>query len=159
MATLLFSLLLACEQGEEALFAQFNSVDDQISVSVGGEEDLESRTEELHSSTGQVVIGAVSADPGGGPVGTVHTIVVNVSDEWENKVSYVTVEACWKSCSGASPETEQFTMETDSADEGLHQLLLESVETGEEVREDVFTIRLWEVEGRQYAPVDTGSGG
>ena len=37
-------------------------------------------------STGAVPIGNISVDPGGGPIGTEHTLIVVVNDDFENKV-------------------------------------------------------------------------
>ena len=45
----------------------------------------------LNSSTEQVVVGTATLSPGGGPVGTRHELIVQVSEPWDTQVSRVTL--------------------------------------------------------------------
>lgn len=148
----LFSLLalLACKEDEEIIYTQFNALDDIVDIEVGVAEELPSTTVDLHSSTGQIIVGSATVDPSGGPIGTTHVLTVIVSDEWEDQVPRVTV----RTDSGSRGEDE-YELTTDSADEGLHQIKLVSYGDEGEVRTDSFTIRLWEVEGLPIEVYDT----
>jgi hypothetical protein len=136
---MLLAVLLACSEGDEVTYTQFNSDTDQLTIQVGTEELLDPVTISLYSTTGTVEIGSATADPGGGPIGTRHTLTVEVFDDWENDVSRVSV----RTDSGDRGEDE-YDLEGDSADEGLFQLELSSVGDEGETREDTFTIRVWE---------------
>ena len=136
---MLLAVLLACTESDEVTYAQFNADTDQISILVGADEVLDPATVPLYSTTGTVEIGSATADPGGGPIGTEHTLTVEVYDDWENDVSRVSV----RTDSGDRGEDE-YDLEADSADEGLFQIVLVSVGDEGESREDTFTIRLWE---------------
>ncbi len=142
--------LCACTQDEETIYTQFNAEDDQLTISVGVESELEQVSTVLLSTTGTVEVGEAYADPGGGPIGTEHTLTVEVYDEWEDQVVRVTV----RTDSGDRGEDE-YELEPDSADEGLYQIKLVSVGDEGEVREDSFTIRLWEEDGSSSS-ADTG---
>ena len=61
--------LVACKGDEEVEYEQFNADADSIEVEVGVESLLDPRVADINSSTGEVVIGSVEVDPGGGPVG------------------------------------------------------------------------------------------
>jgi hypothetical protein len=136
---MLFAVLLACTESDEVTYAQFNAETDQISIQVGSGEVLDATSVSLFSTTGTVEIGTATADPGGGPIGTEHTLTVEVYDDWENDVSRVSV----RTDSGDRGEDE-YDLEADSADEGLFQIVLVSVGDEGESREDTFTIRVWE---------------
>jgi hypothetical protein len=136
---MLLAVLLACTESDEVTYAQFNAETDQISIQVGSGEVLDATSVSLYSTTGTVEIGTATADPGGGPIGTEHTLTVEVYDDWENDVSRVSV----RTDSGDRGEDE-YDLEADSADEGLFQIVLVSVGDEGESREDTFTIRVWE---------------
>jgi hypothetical protein len=136
---MLLAVLLACTESDEVTYAQFNAETDQISIQVGSGEVLDATSVSLFSTTGTVEIGTATADPGGGPIGTEHTLTVEVYDDWENDVSRVSV----RTDSGDRGEDE-YDLEADSADEGLFQIVLVSVGDEGESREDTFTIRVWE---------------
>ena len=63
---------------EDSNYIQFNSPDDAFIVEVGTAELGEEQLIELHSSTGQVIVGSATLSPGSGPVGTEHQLVVIV---------------------------------------------------------------------------------
>lgn len=136
---MILAVLLACTESDEVTYAQFNAETDQISIQVGSGEVLDATSVSLYSTTGTVEIGTATADPGGGPIGTEHTLTVEVYDDWENDVSRVSV----RTDSGDRGEDE-YDLEADSADEGLFQIVLVSVGDEGESREDTFTIRVWE---------------
>lgn len=149
---LLVSLLtfLGCKDEEEVIYTQFNAKDDIISIEVGAAEELPSTTIDLHSSTGQVIVGSATVTPAGGPIGTEHILTVEVLDDWEDQVPRVTV----RTDSGSRGEDE-YELTTDSADEGLHQIKLVSFGDEGETRTDKFTIRLWEIDGQIIETYDT----
>jgi hypothetical protein len=149
---LLVSLLsfLGCKDEEEIFYTQFNAKDDVISIEVGAVEELPPTTIDLHSSTGQVIVGSATVTPGGGPIGTTHVLTVEVLDDWEDQVPRVTV----RTDSGNRGEDE-YELTTDSADEGLHQIKLVSFGDEGESRTDIFTIRLWEIDGQVIETYDT----
>ena len=143
--------LLSCEE-EEVNYNQFNSTTDIMEISVGASEELDPIEISLHSSTGQVVVGNATINPGGGPIGTRHTLVVEVDDTWEAQVSRVIVVT-----DSGDRGTEEFTLDRDSADPGYHQV--DIVSTGEdgETRTDTLTIQLYTEEGMNVSSMDTGT--
>jgi len=137
----LSTVLTGCNKDENIEFSLFNSSDDILYVPVGVEDSLPLVNQELYSSTGAVPIGQISVDPGGGPIGTEHTLIVVVNDDFENKVSRATIEL-----SSKEHGTESYTMILDSADEGLYLLELVSGGAQGEVGEDQLRVLLWKNE-------------
>ena len=144
-------LLLSCEE-EEVNYNQFNSTTDTMEISVGASEELDLVEISLFSSTGLVVVGSASIDPGGGPIGTRHTLVVEVDDTWETQVSRVVVVT-----ESGERGAEEFTLARDSADAGYHQIDIVSVGEAGEMRTDTLTIQLYTEEGSNISSVDTGT--
>lgn len=132
-------LLLACNKDGEIKYVQFNAKDDNVTVSVGVPEELPAVTAELHSSTGEVIVGTVEVSPSGGPIGTTHDIVVIVDNENEDQVDRVTVRT-----DSPGRGEDEYKLTQDSADEGYYKMQLVSVGAEGEQREDVLTIRLWQ---------------
>ena len=128
---------ISCSDEGEFSYLQFNSADDQFTIDVGVQELLPDKTISLYSSTGSIEVGTATISPGGGPFGTEHTIVVQVLDTYENKVSYASIRTI------TDRGNETYTMNVDSADEGLYVLDLVSVGVESEIREDVFYISLY----------------
>jgi len=143
--------LFACSEDVEVVYAQFNADTDVVTVQVGVEQTTEPVEIALHSTTGTVEIGTALIDPGGGPIGTEHVVIVEVSDDWENQVVRATVSA-----DAGDRGEDEYTMEPDSADEGMYQLTLVSVGEEGEVRDDILTIRLWEEDLSEQDDEDTG---
>ncbi len=139
---LLSLLLFGCTPDEEIVYEQFNADDDALSVEVGSASELEAISIDLHSSTGAVVVGQASVDPSGGPSGTVHTLTVEVYDDYEHIVDRASVRT-----DSGDRGVDEYDMEGDSADEGLYVLELTSVASDGESRTDKLTIRLWDVDG------------
>lgn len=157
--TLLLALLggnlFACNKDEEVSYEQFNASDDTLDVEVGVAELLDAVSIDLHSTTGQVVIGTASVDPGGGPIGTEHTVSVEIADDYENKV-----DRCSVRTDSGDRGKDEFDMDPDSADEGFYSLSLVSVGESDEQRTDTLTIRVWDiVEDEDGDPVETGDTG
>jgi hypothetical protein len=130
---------IACKKDDEATYTQFNAEDETIEVDVGAAKKEPARTIVLHSSTGEVTVGSAEVDPGGGPIGTEHVIVVIVEDAYENVVDRVSVRT-----SSAERGEDEYDLDPDSADEGFYKMTLVSVGEPDEVRTDTFTIRLWD---------------
>ncbi len=137
-ALVLLIALSACKQDEEVTYTQVNSSEDSLEIIVG-DEVLDPVEIDLTSSTGQVTIGWARVDPGGGPVGTEHEVVVEVFDDYEDLVDRTSVRI--------APEgrgEDEFDLDRDSADEGFYQKLLETNGTEGEARTDSLTFRLWD---------------
>lgn len=143
--------LAACSQDEEVSYVQFNASGEALTISVGADELLEPSSIELTSTTGSVVVGSATVDPSGGPIGTEHQLTVEVSDDYEDQVARVSV----RTDSGDRGEDE-YDLDGDSADEGFWKITLVSAGEEGEVREDSFTIRLWEEDGTVSSDEDTG---
>lgn len=135
-------LLLACQREEEVTYSQFNGPDDSLIIQVGIDELLDPISVDLSSSTGEVVVGDATVDPGGGPLGTDHAVVVEVYNDWEHIVDRVSVRLD----SGDRGEDE-FELEQDSADEGVWKTTIRSTGSEGEVREDTLTVRCWDEDG------------
>lgn len=126
--------------GNSANWVRFNAGDDEITVEVTRSLDLgESVSEDLLSTTGSVVVGTILVDPGSGPVGTMHTVLVDVEDEYEEIVRRVTITV-----DAGQRGAEEFDMQRDSADHSLWEIELESTGVEGETRIDVFRPRLYE---------------
>lgn len=146
----LLVLLFACNnKDEEVVYDQWNATDDSVDVAVGAAVG-DALTVDLHSSTGAVVVGSATVDPGSGPVGTEHTITVIVADDYANVVDRASVRT-------ASPDRgeDEYDLEADSADEGIYVLTLVSVGDEGEQRTDTLTFRLWDIEGDDDGEGDT----
>ena len=141
MRVCLLALVAAsgCKKDDEATYTQFNAENENLEIDVGAVKKEPAETIVLYSSTKLVTVGTASVDPGGGPIGTEHVIVVIVEDAYENVVDRVSVRT-------ESPERgeDEYDMDPDSADEGFYKLTLVSVGEPDEVRTDTFTIRLWD---------------
>jgi hypothetical protein len=92
----------------------------------------------LTSTTESVVIGWGCISPSAGPIGTVHTIRVEVLDDYEAGVDRVSV----RTDSGDRGEDE-YDLDHDSADIGFWMREIESVGEEGETRSDTITFRLW----------------
>jgi hypothetical protein len=149
-ALVLLIALSACKQDEEVTYTQVNSSADSLEIIVG-DEVLDSIEIDLTSSTGQVTIGWARVDPGGGPVGTEHELVVEVFDDYEDLVDRTSVRI--------APEgrgEDEFDLDRDSADEGFYQKLLETNGDEDEARTDSLTFRLWDRDDDDDATASSG---
>lgn len=139
---LLALALVACDEAEEETYVQFNADDEQLTVEVGASELGEAESIDLHSTTGEVLIGTATVDPSAGPIGTEHALVVEILDAYEHMVDRVSV----RTDSGERGEDE-YDLVPDSADEGFFKLVIVSVGAEGEQRSDTLTILVWDVEG------------
>jgi len=133
----LATLLLGCPE-TDADWVQYNAEDDSLEVQVGVAELQEDGSVALYSSTGLVEIGTASISPGGGPIGTEHSISVEVSDDYANDVDRVSIRT-----DSEDRGEDEYDLESDSAGEGLYATTLVSVGDDGEVRTDTLTFRLW----------------
>jgi hypothetical protein len=109
---------------------------------------------DLYSSTGATVVANAEVDPGGGPVGTLHTVVVEIDDIYADVVDRVSL-----SISSPGHPDRSLDLRLDSAVEGLYSLELLSSGEEDESRSDTFLFELWDLEGDDDAagdPADTG---
>ena len=136
---LLIPAFLGCAKKKEVTYTQFNGSDDSMTIDVGVPTLEPANSIDLTSTTGQVIIGQATVDPGGGPIGTDHAIVVNVDDAYQQIVDRVSVRL-------KSPQrgVDEFEMQQDSADEGVWKLDIVSTGTADEVRTDTLTVRCWD---------------
>jgi hypothetical protein len=134
---LLFAL--ACTTSEDsATESQYNATDNSVEIVVGSVEVLEPVTAWVTSSTGEIQLGNFTVNPGGGPIGTVHRIEVEIVEEYAEPVSRASV----RTSSGARGEDE-YDLSQDSVGIGFWVMELQSVGDVDEIRTDTLTLRLW----------------
>ena len=133
----LAALLLSCTE-TEAEWVQYNADSDSLDVQVGVADIQDASSVSLYSSTGLVEVGIATISPGGGPIGTEHSISVEISDEYANDVDRVSVRTDTE-----DRGEDEYDLESDSAGEGLYATTLVSVGDEGEVRTDTLTFRLW----------------
>jgi hypothetical protein len=131
--------LAACNGDSESEWLQWNADDDQIQVEVGVAELLDEVEIPLRSSTGEVDVGIARVDPAGGPVGTLHDIVIIIDDDYADAVDRASIRT-----DSGDRGTDEYDLARDSAEEGVYKLTIESDGAPDEVRTDTFTFRLWE---------------
>lgn len=142
---------VSCEEEAEPNWVQFNGSGDAVIIEVGIADELDPVSCELTSSVTGLVVGQATVTPGGGPIGTEHTILVVVEDEWENDVGRVSVRT-----DSGERGTDEYELEADPADEGYYGLTIVSVGEEGEQRSDTLTFRLW-YDSEETAGDDTGS--
>ena len=135
---------VACNKDEGIQYDQYNASSDRLRIQVGVEELLEPIQTSLLSSTGQVEVGLARVDPGGGPIGTSHEIVIEVFDAYQDVVDRASVRT-----SSPGRGEDEYDLDQDSADEGVYLITLESEGELDELREDTLTFRLWTISENQ----------
>ncbi len=144
------ALLLACSEEDTVEYEQLNSSEDALDIQVGLLEEAEAQTVELNSNTGAFVIGTATVEPGGGPVGTLHTITIVITDEdVANRIERVSILA-----DSQGRPNEEFDLVADSADESFFLKEILSVGDSDEQRTDIFYLRVWD--SVEPATSDTG---
>ena len=138
MTLLILAGLLGCNKAEEVLYEQYNHDNDILTVSVGTEDILDPVSIDLYSSSGLVVIGSSTIDPGGGPIGTEHEIQVVILDDYKEDVARVSLRT-----DSPGRGEDEYDLDQDSAEEGYFKTILESVGEPGEQRTDDLTIRVW----------------
>jgi hypothetical protein len=142
---LLFWLALGftgCNQDDvEATWVRFNNDEDFIEIEVEpgavGDEILGDVT----STTGETVVGSIRVTPGSGPVGTEHTVVVQVLEAYEERVARVDIKAV-----SDDRGNRIFTLQQDSAELGVWVAELVSYGVDDEVRVDRLEPSLYELQ-------------
>jgi hypothetical protein len=144
-------LLISCEETESDP-NQFNAHDESLTILVGVSDLEEERIRTLFSTTGLVEVGTARIYPGGGPIGTVHQIQVEVFEEYTEEIQEVRIDI-----DSEERGSLEYTLTPDSAQTSLYVLELESVgEEGEE-REDVFLFSLWDIPVQTQEETTDGS--
>lgn len=136
-AVLVGSLACACD-ADKVEWRRFNNPADSVSIEVGPGDPTGPVVVELTSNTGAVVIGTATVDPGRAPVGTDHTLVLEVADDWEERIGRASVTAT------GDRGVEEYELRQDSADLGFFDLTLTSLGEEGESRTDTWAIALWE---------------
>lgn len=131
-------LLVGCAKEVETSWSQYNSDDATVAIEVGLAEETEAVTVELVSNTGSVILGTGSVTPGGGPIGTVHTMTVEVSDDYASDIGRVSVRL-----DAGDRGEDEYDLDADATGEGYWVIQLESVGDEGETRTDTVTFRLW----------------
>jgi hypothetical protein len=134
-------LCSSCTGDEGVVYEQFNADGEQLTVTVG-EEIGELQQIPLFSTTGTVEIGSASVDPDGGPVGSIHTVEVTIFEEWAHIVDGVDITVV-----SQERGEQEFSLISDSADEGLYILEVTSAGYEDEARTDTFTLFVLDIVG------------
>jgi hypothetical protein len=137
-ATVVFLAGFSCSD-DETVWKAFNADTDAATVEVTASEAGDPVTVELHSTTGATVVGSATVDPGSGPVGTVHRVAVDVSDDFVDRVGRVEVVT-----DSGDRGSRTFSLLQDSADDSLWVVDVVSDGAEGEVRSDTFTFALFE---------------
>lgn len=136
---MLLALLWGCTTEDETSWVQFNASDNTMDVVVGAVEEMDPVETVLTSTTGETQVGNAMVDPGGGPVGTVHQVRVDVLEDYQGMVDRASVRA-----DAGERGVDEFDLIRDSAGPGLWIGEIQSVGVPGEVRTDTLTIRLWQ---------------
>jgi len=136
---MLFLVLLACSDETVINWAQYNAPDNAVTVVVGSIDLLPTVDVMLTSSTGTVEIGGASVDPGGGPLGTISTLTIEVLEDYAADIGRVSVQT-----DSGSRGKDAFDLRRDSASDGIWVGEIQSVGEEGEVREDQFLFQLWQ---------------
>lgn len=134
-------------------YVQFNGDDDVIDIEVTAPGTALGAPvmATLSSTTGGAQVGTITVDPGSGPIGTVHTVTVDVgcpeigvgecdADEYEDRVARADLET-----TAEGRGTFAFDLEQDSADAGLWVRDFTSYGDEGETRSDAFRVVLYEL--------------
>ena len=131
--------LASCNKDEEVEYVRFNQDGDVLDIEVTADAELGAAVEvALLSTTGSVEVGIATVDPGTGPVGTDHDVLVEIDDEWQEVVGLVTLSA-----DAGERGVETYTFRQDSADHGVWVLALTSLGDVGETRTDTLNFELW----------------
>lgn len=159
----LLLLLAACDESTETTYTQYNGEDDSVVIQVGadteytmddlGNEVVVDASTTLSSTSGEYQLGIGSVSPASGPIGTVHTVRVELDEDYDSDVDRVSI----RTSSGDRGEDE-YDLDEDSAGEGLWTLELTSYGEEGEVREDTLTFRLWQADETSSTGDDSGDG-
>ena len=148
---LLCATLVACQK-DEGSWLPFNWDSDVLTLEVTSSgEPGEALTADLHSTTNTTIVGDVRIEPGSGPVGTEHTVIVTAFPEYEERVDKVEIEV-----SSELRGELVLPMVQDSAELYRFVLSITSYGVEGEARSDLLTFRMYEF---IPAPVTNDGGG
>jgi len=147
----IFLSLCGCEETTEDP-NQFNAQDESLEIIVGISDFQEDAFRTLYSTTGLVEIATASITPGGGPVGTIHQIQVQVFEDYMEDVKEIRIDI-----NSGERGTQQYTLIPDSAQPSLFVLDLESMGGDEEERTDSFLFSLWDHPEQETEETTDGS--
>ncbi len=145
----LAGLLAGCTGSTGTTWVQYNAADNTVSIDVGAAAVEDPVSVTLTSNTGAVELGTGTVDPGGGPIGTMHTVTVSVSSDYASDIGRASVRL-----DSGSRGVDEYDMDADSTGEGYWVVQLQSVGDVGETRTDSLTFRLWTASG-----ADSGSSG
>lgn len=141
--------LFACTEEDTVTYTAYNDDADSVVVEVGvetryttGDDGVtveESVSTALTSSTGTLEVGTATVTPSAGPIGTTHTLLVEVGADYSADVDKVTVVT-----DSGDRGLDEYDLEKDSAGDGVWVLEIESMGAEGEVREDTLTFRLYQ---------------
>ena len=142
-----------CPSSDEVEWVRFNA-DDTFDVQITpGVDPGPSVQAVLTSTTGAVVVGSVTLDPGAAPAGTLHELWVHVGEAYKDSVGKVEL-----SVDSGARGVETFSLERDSADHGAWWVELRSVGDATETRTDVFSVLLYVPLDAEVGVNDSGGG-
>lgn len=133
-----FAGLFGCTKDEDTTWTQYNAEDNTVSIDVGVAEVTDAETVTLTSNTGSVEIGQGTVDPAGGPIGTTHTITVEVYEDYASDIDRASVRL-----DSGDRGQDEYNLDEDATGEGYWVIQLESVGDEGETRTDTLTFRLW----------------
>ena len=146
---MLLLALFACTEEEAPTYTQYNDDADSVIVDVGvetrmvtdddGSTVVETVSTPLTSSTGALEVGTATVSPSAGPIGTTHTLLVEVGADYSPDVDKVTVVT-----DSGDRGLDEYELEKDSAGDGVWFLEIESIGAEGEVREDTLTFVLYQ---------------
>lgn len=131
------AMLAACNGNGDIIWRQFNNEADTLTIEIVGDVGPVVMSE-ITSNTGEVIIGTAIVDPGSGPVGTAHRLVLEIDDEWQERIGRATITS-----TGERGE-EEYDLRQDAADHGVFDLTLTSLGEPGEIRTDTWIMTLWE---------------
>ncbi len=137
-AVLALAGLSGCNKDEETTWTQYNAEDNTLSIDVGAAEVEDAATVTLTSNTGSVEIGTGTVDPAGGPIGTTHTVTIEVYEDYASDIDRASVRL-----DSGDRGQDEYTLDEDATGEGYWVIQLESVGDEGETRTDTLTFRLW----------------
>lgn len=127
-----------CNNEDEVVLRQFNNATDAIQVEITVGPVGPATVVDLTSNTGAVIIGSATVEPGSGPVGTNHLLLIEVADEWQDRIEVAQITSI------GERGTEEYDLRQDAADPGFFDLTLTSLGDEGEARTDTWSVTLWE---------------
>ena len=134
-----FSGFIGCKTDEEIVWVQYNSDVDEVEIEVGSAAALDLVQTPLTSNTGSLEVGIATVTPGGGLVGTMHDVRVEIGLDYAKDVDRVSVRT-----ESGERGTDEYDLVQDSAGDGFWLIQIQSVGEEGEQRTDTLRLRLWQ---------------